>query len=1049
METGSQQNQSNESTTTRVRERATGWILFVGIFVFYLIQIPRFAAPGRWAEMLVSFSGLDPFRPLIHPLWTAWMSGLAASPVGDIVFWASVTSAAAGASLCLMLYACLLHVPIFRGYKASSSELEVSARRVAGITAALMAAVSSPMLLASTRGDFLGLSLLLLVLAIYPSLLYSERPRLSLMFASAGLMGLAAAEYPGTLPILPIYAVWWLLLGWKKMPNPWAYLLTAAGLLLLLWFAVTMTFAVHYAHSDLAAWRNVTSLGEVLQVIGRSYFSEAAYSVPKVGWLLILCTTVLPFFLVMFRRGGEATDFFTRMGQGLLNLMLYVLAVTLLFDLPGSPVRLAGSRLLLLAPSIITAVWVGSLLATHYAKLAGSSRVWLRHLPVAAVTVLVVIAAVRQCKAADSSAYAPIASFARELVRDLDGRAWLVSDGTLDASIRLAAREAGMDTRFLQAEFRPASDRARYYESLFTNSALRSLASAGVKPLLAAWKSSDPRFAEKVAALVPPSIFDESGYRAVPMPTHVRLYPEDALPSPDELLAAHQRYWASVPVPDLQALPRGQPGWLAAFFVARWSSRLANDLGVYLEDHQQPESARKAYHQALVFWHDNMSAALNLLAIARRNGEPDAEEWKALLDKQAENNRRLFDLRFVPQLCGIVRTTAAGLEEAAVLSRSGDRQQALARLEQAGLLLEAGDDAARLAMARLYLENEAPAQSESILKELLEQQPDNVAALSGLLRVAVHEGDIGRAETLLDQLVTLGVDSDTIALERVRLLLRAGKTGPARERLLTLTRGTKIPVEVWYNLAVIGLLDKDKAAWEMAAPKLESSRYYLPGLLLLSDYALRERNLDRARSYLEQALSLDAANQRVLERLIQVHYAERNVLLLRDRSAQLLALSPDQPAGLFGMANVHLAQQRLDLAEATYRRLLALRESAQSLNDLAWILGERGQLDEALALALRATQMNPTDGNYWDTLATVYSKRGEKELALAAVDKALAQSERRSPTILINAGRIYAESGKEDKSLQVLDLLMNVRSVLPPARAQEVDELSRKLGASR
>ena len=79
-------------------------------------------------------------------------------------------------------------------------------------------------------------------------------------------------------------------------------------------------------------------------------------------------------------------------------------------------------------------------------------------------------------------------------------------------------------------------------------------------------------------------------------------------------------------------------------------------------------------------------------------------------------------------------------------------------------------------------------------------------------------------------------------------------------------------------------------------------------------------------------------------------------------------------------------------AEHFFRDLLKeYPDSANLENDLAWLLGHTGgSLDEALALARRATTLDPNSAGIADTLADVYFRRGEVSLAIAAMQRCIA-----------------------------------------------------------
>ncbi len=62
---------------------------------------------------------------------------------------------------------------------------------------------------------------------------------------------------------------------------------------------------------------------------------------------------------------------------------------------------------------------------------------------------------------------------------------------------------------------------------------------------------------------------------------------------------------------------------------------------------------------------------------------------------------------------------------------------------------------------------------------------------------------------------------------------------------------------------------------------------------------------------------------------------------------------------------------------------------AQVQADLAYLLAQDNNTDEAVTLLTQATQGDPKNAQYQSDLGQVYEKQGKKDLALAAYQKAL------------------------------------------------------------
>jgi Flp pilus assembly protein TadD len=93
-----------------------------------------------------------------------------------------------------------------------------------------------------------------------------------------------------------------------------------------------------------------------------------------------------------------------------------------------------------------------------------------------------------------------------------------------------------------------------------------------------------------------------------------------------------------------------------------------------------------------------------------------------------------------------------------------------------------------------------------------------------------------------------------------------------------------------------------------------------------------------------------------------------------------------------------MLQGKLAETEAAFRN--AIRpDYALANNDLAWLLATCADpkfrnSQEAVALAERAVQLTPKDGNYWNTLGAARYRAGDYRGAITALEKAMALRQR-------------------------------------------------------
>lgn len=125
-----------------------------------------------------------------------------------------------------------------------------------------------------------------------------------------------------------------------------------------------------------------------------------------------------------------------------------------------------------------------------------------------------------------------------------------------------------------------------------------------------------------------------------------------------------------------------------------------------------------------------------------------------------------------------------------------------------------------------------------------------------------------------------------------------------------------------------------------------------------------------------------------------VSYEQRKELDLALReyeSAAKLANGWARP--LINRGNVFAAKGDWRKADNSYRQALKREpDSAEAMNNLAWVLLQSGETAEALQWAQKAVSASPADARYLDTLAEVQVARGDHAAARQTLSHALALS---------------------------------------------------------
>jgi serine/threonine protein kinase/WD40 repeat protein/Flp pilus assembly protein TadD len=134
----------------------------------------------------------------------------------------------------------------------------------------------------------------------------------------------------------------------------------------------------------------------------------------------------------------------------------------------------------------------------------------------------------------------------------------------------------------------------------------------------------------------------------------------------------------------------------------------------------------------------------------------------------------------------------------------------------------------------------------------------------------------------------------------------------------------------------------------------------------------------------------------------QAHY-QRGLVLARQGKvdeaiadwSRTIALEPEHVEAYAARGGAYSSSSRWDEAAGDYARLVELRPDWPEFhNGAAWLLAthpdpRRRDAKRAVALAQRAVELDPDEGNYWNTLGVAQYRSGDSKAAIAALEKAV------------------------------------------------------------
>lgn len=275
-------------------------------------------------------------------------------------------------------------------------------------------------------------------------------------------------------------------------------------------------------------------------------------------------------------------------------------------------------------------------------------------------------------------------------------------------------------------------------------------------------------------------------------------------------------------------------------------------------------------------------------------------------------------------------------------------------------------------------------QAEGILRQILQQRPNDPEALHQLALVAHHAGQTPFAVQLIERALTVNPNEALLQSNIGEMYRRIGQPQKAIEHgLRAITLKSDNP-DAHNNL---GIAHFDIGDYEGAI------RCYDQALALRPRFAEAISNRGNALRQLRRFEEAEAEYRRAL------------------------AINPSYAEACNNLGSVLRDLDRPGEAEQAYRRALALKPNyVEALNNLVLALKDQHRLDEALAAGQQALSLNPRNGDALAYIGAIYSEQKKVDLAFDALKKSLAIAPNKPETVNM-LGRAYFEAGQSEKAI--------------------------------
>ncbi len=1042
--------------------RQAAWIApFVALagLALYLFTLSQGPYPGESAGLMAGQLGVSPLAFNIHPLADLASRAALAVRFGSIADRLNVLSAVCAAGA-LWLLVRLVAAAIWLAIDVDDSNRRAAtwAARLGGLGAGLFLAVSMPFWYAANRFHVAAFDLVLLLALAHLLLSFLGAPHRFKGFVFGLCYGLAAVEFPTLIVFGPLVLAAVLRGLWGHDELRWgrAWPL-AAGFLLGLLAYLPLAWRLMGSVAFRASWPD-GGYGFALFTVLKMHFSLIARSLPQIGWLLVIVSSIVPWLavLVVGRRGLNAEKDW---GLYILHAILSGVAIAVLLNVPFAPWVILGPWRLLVTPYVLLASVFGYVVAYWFLL----PRMYLSYeqdplqvrwrdrvgwFPAVLLLCVPVAVGALNFRTADARAAGALNGYAQSLIASAGSRTWVLTDGTFDDNVLVEACEAGRPLRTINLRYSNNSSYLQWLGGNFQNPRLRSLAEVDMLAFLREWMDSDTNFADEVAFTVLPDLWLSGGYHPIPDRAVIVGTRQAALSDPAAAWAAHQAFWGQPFIAGLEAARKDPVLGSMAAVALRNLSLVANNLGVVLEDNGWQKQAFAAYGQARELDQDNVSALLNQNTMLDHGyAAPDADRSRADLKKLAESLKSKIQVWALARTYGYVRLPQAYADMGMVWALSGEPGMAVAGFKRAIELEPGARDMLSYGLAAAYLAQDQAAESEALYRGLLAKNPADARALIGLARIMALGGKLQEATGLLERATSAGVPKDRIAMEYAALYLAVGDLARARIALQELTDLKPELSSAWAMLAAVLMQQKDTKALEECERKLDRARDKdFIVLFVLGQIAVQKADFAAARVLFDQVQALRPANPVVLDQLLRLDVQENREDLAAVHVRSLLLLDPNHAFANHVLGSLQLKRKEYALAENSLRKSVERSRTPESLNDLAWALQERGLLEEAEALAREALRANEKSAVYWDTLGVVLMKRGKLAEAEAALKQSVAlfADDLSVQTHLVE---LFDKKGDARRAAQLAEDLLGRGSELSAADRETLRALTRRAAA--
>lgn len=1025
----------------------------VTAFVYWCC-LANYVYPGQSASLIVAWKGLDVSSLGEYPVMKSFASLFGVSNLFS-VFCSAIS----------MMCAYIIVALIIRG-RIEKSDIEkksIFISRAAGIVTVTVLAFTPAMMSGSTHLSAESFNLMLLLVLFALSIAYYRTSTRFLAHILPLLMGvLSAFALANTLALLPGIIVLAVVLGFcsvKRGENP--------GLKLFFFL-----FALHVTYFT------------YLPIVSESFISTLKTSSSQLvslftrqGALLSGLFVVAPFCFA-YIASGRAFSKSPGFSSWVFHFTLLIFSILNVATSLSPSSLLQQSGFLPLITSFLAAATTAYVTVFFLAQFILQQNS-LRNISLVSIglfSFVVVASLIINIFSFGNSRGDFADKIAEMIIKDMRGRKWIVTDGTLDNHIRIAAAKAGKEV-YLVCLHR--DDDEQYMQSLRKlvretdlcgpkNAELLLSLQLGVLPFVQDWFAADPNVASEVVVYGAPDLWYRSGFKPVPeflffgADREIEVNWAEQWSKVDSLLSVPKGWGSNKLWKEKDVLKRHR------MTIRRHIGMVANNRGVYLQDEKRPDEAWKMY--CLVresIDSDNISALFNQFEMARL-GYSEAQKHEHEIEKTFKSIISDKDRRYVlwqlANYYGYIRSPEIFVKLGFTWARTGRPGEALAQIRRAIDFIPTDKRYSLMnMMASLYANESDVKKSRSLYEAVLEKNKNDHDALMGLMRLELIEGNADKAVEYLERAAKVGEGSRAKTELAMASLIRSDFQN-AKKLLREVVDSNPKDMVSWslYAAVVIQQYDNAKPAekkefmkelQERIVPEMERNssdkfNYHLQTTKAFVMLRKGDENRRAARDAFVAASKLRPDVIATRDIVMGLDISLNDTVEAERHAKETLRKDRKSPLANYIMGALSLQKGDFASAEAFLRRSAnAPRPLAIALNDLAEVLRRQNRILEAEQFARQAVKAAPGMYIVYETLASILLESKSRNLneiegyILKAIELSVNSLQKEDLRVLMTLARVQILKGDLLRAKGTIRKIGSRKEELSDFEQKEFEEL--------